>query len=1724
MKIYSLNLLPTKNFVFAPSTWFKRSNILVFLLAFGFYATNVFGQTTLGTSPYTVPSSGNYIIPAGVTSITVTCYGGGGAGGGASTGNFSCGGGGGGACVTVTNYTVTALSQIVVVKGAGGIGTTAGSVNGSASSVTVLGAGSPFISADYGRGGTTAGNGVGGVGGAIANNIPANTGQPGGKGGNGMIATTLLNNCSGGGGGGAGTTNPGGAGGNGNNAVPSAGTAGTGGATGGSNGGLGQNTSANCGAAGGAASSSATTFGGGGGGATHYQNACNALGGNGAAGAVIITYCATPLSAPTVGSTTQPTCAIQTGSVALSGLPASGSWTITASPGGATQTSTGTTTSFTGLTPGSAYTFIVTQGACISPASVASATIAAAPVIPAAPTVTTPVSYCQGATASALTATGASLLWYTVATLGTGSSTAPTPSTSTAGTPAVSYWVSQTTTCESARSQINVNISPAPTSVTATNNGPKCVGGALSLTAGAASNMFSYKWDGPNSTGTSGQIYQQDFSLLPTSGSPIWVDDVYIPGWYQSAPTSLIVDAGTATTAGSYNYGGGVTNPNTDRALGAKASTTAKRYALKITNNTGATVDRVFVSYAGERWRIGTSNQTNVFAYQVNAAGIASGTYTAVTALDFKTSDLATPTGTAAATDGNAAAHRAIKTATINVTITAGSSIWLRWSHTAASTTVATQQSLGIDDVKVILYNSGNTLLATPSTSVVSGTTFSSGFISSDTYTIPSATASNSGLYTLTAYPNGDNSCAKTATTTATVNANPTSSPSYTANPICTGSSTTLGAGAAAGSGSLSSYLWSTGGTGSSITASAAGPYTVTVTNSNNCTVVGTSGTLSFNSNPSPTASNDGPYCAGESIALHALPGSLTTYSWSGPSSYSASGQNPTRASSTTAMGGAYDVTVTDNNGCTATASTTVVVNDCSFTWTGATSSVWTEPTNWSPNSQAGGPNGCNIDVTIPGSLSVYPQLNSGKAVGNLTMGNGSNLGIGAAGGLTVCLDITGGSSTSAVLRGQGRVELVGTVDQDISGKVNFNKLIINKNSGLTTVTGTVSIDTGGMILTKGNITASGTVTLKSRASHTAYLDDFTSGTAGSYTGNLTVERYNSGTGSGGYNGADFHYLSSPVVSDFADWSEIYSNFATTGSGPIKPLANCNPDSIDYTSSYGTVMEWIENAAFPTNCSQEGWSVIPQSATTIDVGKGYTTYLQPAQTVTVVGAPNTGNQAVTLTKSTKTTVREPGTGTYITPGGNLVGNPYPSPYEWDRFGGNTNIGLTAYAWVTSGGYKGTYQNINVGSNIAIGQGFMVLANSAGTYNFQQNKRKAVANPTFYKNQNGASLVVEVAGNNFQDKTEVAFNDQSTPAFDLDFDGYKMMSKSAQPTLFTGLSSVKKLSLNTQPSIAQAPTVPMGMYVGTNGNFTFTFDNIASFDPTTYIFLEDKQTATMQDMRANNSYSFVGNTADATDRFVIHFTPPMDVTTTDASCTTTGTIKLEQPGTASWTYTLKDNGNNTISTGTINSNTPASIAAANGIYTLELVDAAGYNVSQSIQVNGVASIAAAFNSSASSVRTNEAINFNNTTSGASTYSWDFGDGSNAITTATATHSYAAAGTYTVTLTVTNAAGCQSSVTRSVTVSNATGITEATASSMNIFSFDDKVVVDFSKMKNVEATIQIYNLIGQELSSEKHVGSSVYTKELNEIDAAYVLVRVRSSNGQLVTKKVFISNSK
>ena len=76
---------------------------------------------------------------------------------------------------------------------------------------------------------------------------------------------------------------------------------------------------------------------------------------------------------------------------------------------------------------------------------------------PGAPLVTTPVLYCKDNPASALTAQGQNLLWYSSATGGIGATTAPIPSTATIGNTV--YYVSQTIQgCESDRSAIEVQV------------------------------------------------------------------------------------------------------------------------------------------------------------------------------------------------------------------------------------------------------------------------------------------------------------------------------------------------------------------------------------------------------------------------------------------------------------------------------------------------------------------------------------------------------------------------------------------------------------------------------------------------------------------------------------------------------------------------------------------------------------------------------------------------------------------------------------------------------------------------------------------------------------------------------------------------------------------------------------------------------------------------------------------------------------------------------------------------------------------------------------------------------------------------------------------------------------------------------------------------------------------------------------------------------------------
>ncbi len=107
-------------------------------------------------------------------------------------------------------------------------------------------------------------------------------------------------------------------------------------------------------------------------------------------------------------------------------------------------------------------------------------------------------------------------------------------------------------------------------------------------------------------------------------------------------------------------------------------------------------------------------------------------------------------------------------------------------------------------------------------------------------------------------------------------------------------------------------------------TLASAGLKSVTVTNPDGQVATGV-GLIQVRSTSPPAASNNGPICAGETLALGASTVAGGTYSWTGPDGFTSSEQNPSIPGAGTAAGGTYSVTVTVS-GCTSTGATTTAL------------------------------------------------------------------------------------------------------------------------------------------------------------------------------------------------------------------------------------------------------------------------------------------------------------------------------------------------------------------------------------------------------------------------------------------------------------------------------------------------------------------------------------------------------------------------------------------------------------------------------------------------------------------------------------------------------------------------------------------------------------------------------------------------------------------------------
>jgi gliding motility-associated-like protein len=168
-------------------------------------------------------------------------------------------------------------------------------------------------------------------------------------------------------------------------------------------------------------------------------------------------------------------------------------WYTSATGGTASTVAPTPSTATIGTTP---YYVSQSIGACEGPRAVINVNVIASPTAPAA---TSPINYCENATAVPLTATGSGLLWYTTSSGGTGSNTAPTPSTLTPGN--YIFYVTQTVSnCESQRTPITVNVFATPAAPTVTTPINLCTGNTSSPLTATGTSLLWYT----NPTGGTG--------------------------------------------------------------------------------------------------------------------------------------------------------------------------------------------------------------------------------------------------------------------------------------------------------------------------------------------------------------------------------------------------------------------------------------------------------------------------------------------------------------------------------------------------------------------------------------------------------------------------------------------------------------------------------------------------------------------------------------------------------------------------------------------------------------------------------------------------------------------------------------------------------------------------------------------------------------------------------------------------------------------------------------------------------------------------------------------------------------------------------------------------------------------------------------------------------------------------------------------------------------------
>jgi gliding motility-associated-like protein len=792
-----------------------------------------------------------------------------------------------------------------------------------------------------------------------------------------------------------------------------------------------------------------------------------------------------------------------------------------------------------------------------------------------------------------------------------------------------------------------------PTAVTATQSQTNltcnavCNGGA-SVVASGGTPGYTYSWSpsGGNAASATGLCATNytctitDANSCPITKTFLITQPTAITASASSTQTSCTSNTGTATTSAS--GGTGTLTYSWAPSGGTNATATglaAGNYTCTITDGNGCTATATANVATAPSPSATLQSQTDVLC---NGGSTGTATVNATGGSPGYTYSWAPSGGTAATGTAMAAGNY-----TCTITDAGGCTV---------------TQSVAIIEPTAVTASATSTPTGC-TTSIGTATATASGGTGTLTYSwAPSggtnATATNlaAGIYTVTV--TDANGCSTTANTSISSTGGPVTTVQSSSDVLCNGGSTGSGTISATGNGPFT-YNWSpSGGNAASATGLSANTYSVSVTDQGGCLTIQTvtiTEPTALVSNPTSTPASCGNNDGTADAVASGGTGTLT-YSWA-PS-------GGTAATEINLAAGTYTVTVTDGNGCIATASipvtstggpTASVQSTADVTCFGGSTGTATVSASgnnpltysWSPSggnaaTATGLPAGAySVTITDAGGCTTIQTLtiteptalqsNPTSTAATCGNSNGSADAV-ASGGTGPYTYVWSNSQTTAVVSSLAGGSYSVTVT-DANGCTTTSTVVV-------TVTGapTVTVQSSSNVLCFGGTTGSATVNATGGASPYTYAWSPTGGTNATAT-NLAAGTYTvTVTGSDGCAQTQLVTLTQPTA--IAVTGNSVSENCGNGDGSASASASGGTPGYTYVWSNASTNDSISNLAAGTytvtatdanGCAVASTvtvtntsTAIADAGTSVTITSGQTVQLNGTGGITYSWSPSTG--------------------------------------------------------------------------------------------------------------------------------------------------------------------------------------------------------------------------------------------------------------------------------------------------------------------------------------------------------------------------------------------------------------------------------------------------------------------------------------------------------------------